>query len=425
MGNLRQHIQPSEEAMIHVKTQVYQKAIYCIVLLAVVAALMLANYRFVSISSGGVDFLTHWVGTRQLLQGESPYSYDVAARVQHIVYGRAALPGENEFLDCYMLYMEIVFLPFALISDFLVARAAWMTALELSSVLVFVLSLKLVDWKPRRPTLALYLIYGVLGYFTVRPIVNGNVTTMIALMLVGAAWATRERHDPVAGILLALALGKPNQSIVPVALLAAWAISVRRWQLLQWLAGSTLVLGVAGLLIIPDWPLQNISNVLHYSSYNPPTTLPDAIGYFFSDPGRWVGNVISAILAGGLARAWLRSLRADFAVLLPVLCVTLVVSQWLWISTDPGNFIMLTLPTAFVLKTLDEHPHGWISTPAALIGLLFGFWILFLVTVDRARSNMQSPIMFFPLPMLLLLGLYLGRRGTTPGTMRSVVAARL
>ena len=41
-----------------------------------------------------------------------------------------------------------------------------------------------------------------------------------------------------------------------------------------------------------------------------------------------------------------------------------------------------------------------------LLALFFGLWWLFLTTIQRGDQPIQHPIMFFPLPLFMLLGLY-------------------
>jgi hypothetical protein len=378
--------------------------------LVLIAMWMYLNHRIAIASPGGVDFLTHWVGTRALFNGESPYSNEVAIRVQDMVYGRPAQPGENEFLDPYLLYAEVIFAPFALISDYVIARAAWMTFLELATLAIFILSLQIVGWKPGIPSLCSYLLYGILGYHSIRPIMNGNVTTVITLIIVGTIWAIQNRKDGLAGVLMAFALAKPNLTALPALFLIVWMISVGRWRFIIWLSGSFVLLVLGGMLIIPDWPMQNLLNTLRYNGYNPPTTVAAALDYFIPGIGHWIGIFLYGILMTLLIRRWVKALQKGFPIFLFAFALTLVVGQWLGISTDPGNFILLTLPLALVLKPLDKVPHASIWIPALLGLLLIGLWVLFLASFDPSRANLQSPIMFFPLPIFLLIGFYFSQR---------------
>ena len=60
-------------------------------LIIFVAILGRANYRFAVQNPGGNDFLVHWLGTRSFItEGISPYSDEVALRIQMLVYGHPA-----------------------------------------------------------------------------------------------------------------------------------------------------------------------------------------------------------------------------------------------------------------------------------------------------------------------------------------------
>ena len=55
------------------------------------------NLQFAGNNPGGNDFLVHYVGTRSLLmEGISPYSDEVATRIQIAAYGHPAQGEEHE-----------------------------------------------------------------------------------------------------------------------------------------------------------------------------------------------------------------------------------------------------------------------------------------------------------------------------------------
>lgn len=394
------------------KSTVTSTILYSAAVALALAALTLANYRVAVASPGGVDFMTHWVGTRALFRGESPYSKNVAVRVQIMFYGHPTEPGANEFLSPYLIYMAIIFAPFAMISDYTLARSVWMTFLEIATLAIFIIPLKIVDWRPRFGAFILLIFFAIFGYHSIRPIMNGNVTTVITLLIIIAIWAIQNKRDYLAGVLMALVTAKPNLAILPTFLLILWTISLRRWHFIACFVGSLTVFVVAGMLVIPDWPLQNLANIFHYSSYNPPTTIEGALESRFPGVGRQIGWAISAVVAIAMIREWFTPLRSDFNRFLWTFSLTLVASQWIGISTDPGNFILLTLPLVLVLKSLDQLPRGTLWVSITLGTLFIGLWVLFLATVDREMGNLQNPIMFFPLPLFLFIGLYFARRAT-------------
>ena len=88
--------------------------------------------------------------------------------------------------------------------------------------------------------------------------------------------------------------------------------------------------------------------------------------------------------------------------------LTLAISQWIGIQTDPGNFILLFPALMMIIVTIsDKWPHkqGWVVS-GVVGGLLVGLWLLFVATIQRSYQPIQDPVMFIPLPAFCLIGLY-------------------
>ena len=211
----------------------HQKAFYwvgaillCIILLVL---LTIANYQFAKNNPGGTDFLVHWVGTRAYFsEGSSPYSDQVALEIQDMVYGRAALPGEHELRVAYPFYSVILFFPFAIIQDFNVARAVWMTILEIGLIALSLVSIQLTTWRPKFWVLVLLILFSLFWYHALRSLINGNVVILIALGIAGAFYAIKNKFDEFAGVLLALTTIKPQVVVLVVIYVLIWAGFHRR-----------------------------------------------------------------------------------------------------------------------------------------------------------------------------------------------------
>jgi hypothetical protein len=367
------------------------------------------NYEYSKANPGGNDFLVHWMGTRTFIQeGISPYSDQTALRIQQLAYGRPALPGEHELRVAYPLYSIVLFLPFALIPDFTLARALWMTVLEVGLIALSFISMRLTDWKPRFPTLVFFLIFSVMWYHGFRPLINGNVVILVALGFAGALLAFRLGFDELAGVLIAFTSIKPQLALLITLYFTIMAIYRKRWRFIFWLYGTLFLLSLAVTLLLPDWLIQNIREVLRYPGYNPPGTLQAAIGVWLPAIGKRTGQGITFLLCVILIIEWWSARRSEFRGFLWAACLTLVISQWIGIQTDPGNFIILFPGLILVFAVLEERWRriGEIISLVCLILLLSGIWALFLTTVQYGPQPQQSPIMFIPLPGLLLALLY-------------------
>jgi hypothetical protein len=387
-------------------------AILLLLLLPVLLALFWANLNFARLSPGGSDFLVHWVGTRAFfLDGLSPYSDTVALRIQTAFYGRPALPGEHELRVAYPIFSTLVFLPFALVGDYTLARALWLLCLEAGLVLLTLTSLRLVGWRPPPLLLGLLLLFSLAWYHAVRPLVNGNAVVLVALLFNLGLLALRSRRDPLAALLFALSAFKPQLTLLPLLWVALWAVSLRRWRLALGLPLALALLCAAFLPFLPAWPQQFLGEVLRYPGYNPPGTPGSALQAIFPASGRYLGYALTAVFILLLLAAWRKSWRT--APLSPrflwTASLTLLLGQLLGIQTDPGNFIMFCLPLVWVLDALRRRwpARAGLLVSALLLTLAVGLWWLFLSTVDPAGQHQQHPLMFFPLPAFLLAGLYL------------------
>ncbi len=390
---------------------IFSRFWYLSILLIILVLVLITwgNYNFVQQNPGGNDFLVHWVGTRSLfVDGLSPYSDAVAERIQTIAYGRPALPGEHELRVAYPLYSVVVFLPFALISDYELARALWMTLLEVGLIGLALLSLRLTRWKMSIWLLPFFLIFSIFWYHSLRPLINGNAVILVALALVAALAALRANRDELAGILLGFSTIKPHLVLVPIIFFLIWTIADRRWGTLTWLVITVVLVSASAALFVPDWPLQNLREILAYSSYNPPGTPGAVFEAWLPATGRQLGWVLSGILGLILIVEWVLARRKDFRWFLWTASLTLVISQWIGIQTDPGNFILLFFPLVLVFSKWPERwgRAGNIVISIAMLLLFILPWAIFLQTITYGDQPLQHPIMFFPLPLFLLLTLY-------------------
>jgi hypothetical protein len=380
-----------------------------ILMLAVLAGMAWGNYRYVEANPGGNDFLVHWEGTRSLLvDGLSPYSDEVAIRIQKLAYGRPARSGEHELRVAYPLYAEAFFLPFAFISDYNLARAAWMTLLEGGLVVLAFLSLRLTEWKPGILTLTAFLLFSIFWYHGLRPLINGNAVILVALLIAGAFMAIKTGRDELAGITLALSTIKPHLVVLLIAFVVIWAISTGRWKIVIWFSIAMVLLIAGAMVFVPDWPLQNLAEILRYPSYNPPGTPGAVFSTWFPASGSKLGWGLTVFLGILLLIEWFLARGRDFRWFLWTACLTLVVSQWIGIETDPGNFIILFIPLVLVFAVWEERwgARGRLVILILMMLLFVGLWALFLKTVVNNGQPQQHPIMFFPLPLFLLIGLY-------------------
>jgi len=306
------------------------------------------------------------------LRGESPYGDESALQIQTITYGRPALPGEHELRVAYPLYSTLIFAPFALIKNYTLARAAWMTFLEICLIVLAVVSMRLFRWKPAAGSFAVYILFSLLWYKAVRGIINGNAVIFVALLIALSLWAIQARREALAGIFLALMTIKPHVVLLYLVFVLLWAASRRRWKLIGWTMGSLGALVLAEMAFIPDWILQNLAEVLRYPGYNPAGTAGAALKEMLPNWGLFFSIGLTLTVTVLLLYKWYAAWGREQAAFLWAACLTLVLSQLIGIQTDPGNFIILFAPMVYIFAAWQ---HRWGKRgewgAVALMGILF------------------------------------------------------
>lgn len=390
-------------------------AIFLVILLAIatLTGLTWVNYRYSQQNPGGSDFLPRWVGTRTfLLTGQSPYSEETTREIQQRFYGRLARPDEDQVLFVYPLYSIFIFTPFALIADFDMARGIWMTILEVSIVLITLGAISLSQWKPSSFILGLLLVFGLLWYYSVRPLINSNASILVGLFVVGAFLAIRDERDIWAGLFLALATVKPQVVILLILFILIWCLSERRFVLIWSFVGFLALMVTITSLLAPDWIWQDLLQVLSYPEYALPGTPGAIFEQWMPGLGSQMGWALTIFLIALLIWEWRASLGNKFFWFMWTAYFTLALTTMIGVRTATENYIVL-LPAVILIFAIWYQEWGRLGRGLIIISyglLLIGVWWLFISTLIRGVQPVQGSIMFFPLPVFLLIGLYWIRR---------------
>jgi hypothetical protein len=377
--------------------------------LAALGGLVWANTIFVRAQPADKDFLVPWLGARTFIQyGDSPYSDPATQRAQILYYGRLAGPGQDPLALWLPFPVELFYFPIALVSDYALARAIWMTCLEIALVALTSLSLRLTGWKPGRIFLPVILLFPLVWVYGAFSLVSGSAAGFIALALVGFLLALRSENDELGGGLLILLAFSARFTGVLAFFIFWWIIYQRRWRVLWgFLMALAVLLGLA-FLFLPGWFLPYLSGLLSHFTYDPGFSSTGILASWSPIVGQRLGWVLAGILLLVLFFEWGNTLAKNFRAFLWMACLTVSVTPLLGIPMAPKEYLILFVPLMLFLTLLSER-RPWLKrwgAPGIVIVILAGLWALTLGLVSANAYASLVNILILLLPILLIIGLY-------------------
>lgn len=319
---------------------------------------VLVFYTFVTskrVSEG--DFYIPWRASQEMMfNGRNPYSEQVTELIQIGLEGRVFPPDVADRLSFnYPLYDALLLAPFTPL-PYPVAEAVWNVINQFALIGLVWQLLRLTGWLPKSSVkLGLYL-WAFLFYSCIFTIGWGQYTILTMLAVVVAANLLRSGRQGWAGIILALALFKPQTSALLVGfLLLACLFQYRQhWRVLFSFGLTFGLMLVVPLLWLPDW----IGEWLASSAYRRlhPGMYSGAEEFFHT----FVGLPFSRVFGPGLLLSGLLTLG--------------LVWLWWWLGPDLHTRLypqLLALTGLVTLVALPQYggANDMALYPALIIGL--------------------------------------------------------
>jgi hypothetical protein len=322
--------------------------VLCVFLLTVLLYfLVTSHYSF------GADFATFWsAGKAVFLEHTSPYSQQVSERIQIALYGRTALPGEDQVRYAYPPFSLLIISP-AAFTSFAWANAYWMA---LNFILLF------VSVKFAFPNLSRWALVSLVFFFPIiRSLILGQFALMLGISMIlvyGLICRERKVSTPeqfVAGILLAWALMKPQLTFPFFFFFTLHAFRRQLWGVFYGLLGGGAVFALLSFWWVPNWIIEWRAQMADYARYVPVRPLFGVYAAWLAHPPleTWVGMgilLISALAVLWMLRLWWRDPSLDVQLLIALAIFGQI------ISPNPNS--MLSDQVIFLLPVLV-----WLTGP--------------------------------------------------------------
>jgi hypothetical protein len=375
-----------------------------ILFLIVCGTLVFANLR---LKQGG-DFYVHWVAARGFVFDKvDPYSAEVPARTQQLVYGDPAKIGDKPYILDTPFQILLLYFPFSLLSDPLIARAIFTLILELALFALAILSLRLTEWETPRWLAVLFVIFAVLNFYSIQTIYEASPVLLLGLLYAGILYSLHNEMDEFAGALIAVSLyywevGAPFLFLVFLRL-----YQQKRTRAFAGFFMLSFILFFISFLLYPGWIIPFLRATVNNLRADFGFNIHNIFIHFWPAYGQFLAWIFtgSLIILFGYELSWARS--GDDRRFYWASCFGLAIAPLLGFRTEMQNLAVLVIPLALIFAIVHgrwRRIGNWLTFLLMLI--VFGIpWIMnyfFLASL----GVMAKEINFLFLPLFTLVGLY-------------------
>jgi hypothetical protein len=245
-----------------------------------------AYYAHVALQTGLVhngnppahqDLYPMWNAYRAIVHHVNPYSESVTVSTQIAIYGRPAAESPLDPLRfAYPVFAVIPMLPLLFFSYAATCKAA---VVLFSALTMFSAYWWLGPATGRTVRVAAMLL--ALSFFpVVMALMLVQPTLLFAALIAASLACVRGGRYRMAGVLVALATGKPQLAVMAYLPLAVWTFSgwKQRKPLALWFAGTEAVLFAVSFLLVPGWFTEWLRTISSYPGYTRPPLLLVLLG---------------------------------------------------------------------------------------------------------------------------------------------------
>jgi hypothetical protein len=377
-----------------------------LILLALVGATVL-NLRLASTFQEQDDFAPRWVAAREWMQsGASPYSDSTHKATLDLLDENGNEPAslnQGRFIDpaWYVLfYLPISFVPYT------IARAIWMTLVELSLVLSVYLSIRLAGMKLSLPELLVMSFLVLVFYPLFKSVLTVSVNAPYVFLTLLAVYLARERQGTMAGLLFALCVWMVPLSLFLVILFMIWLGARRDNSLAKIFFSSLAFFILVSLILFPDWIAEWFATYLRlFPDFSWVRTPLMVFGALFPGASAQIAIALSLVVLIMMLVEWYAIGEREGRGFHWKLMLTLNLLYLFNLTSEGIYLIWLLAPLFSVFKYLTEKwcVSGKIISWVAYLALIFVHWRRFQFTQNWLPE--ESSLVILLLPTITLLGL--------------------
>ena len=343
----------------------------------------------------------HW-----MREGLSPYANETHDATLNLLSKQGNLPGtldHGRFLDPvpYVLF----YIPLSFI-QYPIAKAIWMTIIELSLLMSAWLCIKISGLKLTLPETLLLCLGSLFFYPNLRMLLSASVIPFYLFLALWAVWMAMNKQGRMAGVLFFLAFGMVPVSLFLAVFFMLWMGARRDNSLLSIFFIGVGFLVLIALILFPGWIGSWFSAYVQlYPKFTWVETPLMRVGELFPGASQQISIGLHIAMVIYLFVEWYGLPSKETRGLQWKLGLSLVL-LYLLNPLKPSSYLMLLFMPLFVIyRYLNEKwvVSGRIITWLTFVGIGLIYW--FNGTAQEVFSGAESKLLILLLPLICMLGL--------------------
>lgn len=365
------------------------------------------NISLSRVIPGGGVFYSGLEGARAFLyEHTAPYSGTAATLAQELAYGRPANQGENPYSLTIPFFLLPVYFPFTLFTDSTIARGMWMFLSEAALAGSVFLSLRIIEWQPRRLFVIFFYLISLVNYYSVTALMDGTPVILLGFLYLCFLYAYKNNRDELAGLFLVPTLIYWQVGGLLLILITWKIFNDKRWRVLFGFAMAFIIIFTISLLIYPGWIFPFTVGTIANIQAQFGITSTAAFSRLFPDSGNRIAQIVTISVSAILIYEWAAARRADHRRFIWAACLTLAATPLIGFRTEIGNLsILFPCLTLLFAATTDRWKTGtWLSSLLLAIVLLvpWAFFVRWWILNEQRYSD----YLFLFYPTFSIIGLY-------------------
>jgi hypothetical protein len=343
------------------------------------------------------------------VNGKSPYDLEILNYIKGIAEDEGwALNAKLEF--GYPLFQLLIYLPFAVIPNYLWASAFFLTINQVCIVLITHMLFQVLEWKPKIvERISVYLLSAAVFFIQVN-MFSGNTSIIQLTLIVAVLYYEEDRKPILSGIFLGLSFIDPISMLFTIIVLLSIFITKKEYSIIFWFLITTGLLSVFVTIYDGNWIIGWLKNMVLAPSRFPFTTYVDGIQTKYGVQVNKLFVIIPIILTSWLILEVFRTPKETAGEKIWLLCISGLINYYVMVQPEQYAAVLF-FPSLILLISVwwkKINNIGKIMFYLLLTAMSVGV-ILLPINTSIITSTQVAENIYLSITIFILTNLYWAR----------------